>query len=90
MILSHRLDYKDHTYIIHCSCCCCYYVKVKSTPSLDLALGVWQKYVGPTRVKGDGKVGSCHSIEFYHLYKFSVAIVTKKIPRFLMLWKVWK
>ena len=65
-----------------CSCCCCYYAKVKSTPSLDLALGVWQKYVGPTRVKGDGKVGSCHSIEFYHLYKFSVAIVTKKYPVF--------
>ena len=28
-----------------CSCCssCCYNGKVKSTPSLDLALGVWQK-----------------------------------------------
>ena len=25
------------------SCSCCYCVKVKSSPSLDLALGVWQK-----------------------------------------------
>ena len=25
--------------------CSCYFVKVKSTPSLDVALGVWQKIV---------------------------------------------
>ena len=38
-----------------CSCCCsCYYVKVKSTPSLDLALGVWQKFSATSPLPSKG------------------------------------